>query len=165
MTAADGLLRIGVISDTHGLLRPQAMDALRGVAHILHAGDIGDPGILASLRSLAPVTAIRGNIDEMGSCAHLPAVEVVQFGDCSLYMLHDLQAIDLDPLAAGFCTVISGHSHKPLIEWRRGVLYFNPGSAGPRRFSLPVSLGLLEIDRRDRGQRTFLHAKTVDLLQ
>ena len=136
---------IGVISDTHGLLRPAAIEALRGVEHILHAGDVGDASILDSLRNVAPVTAIRGNIDVGGPCSHLPATEVVTLHGHTFYMLHDRQALDLDPAAAGFSAVISGHSHKPLIEWRQGVLYMNPGSAGPRRFSLPVSIGLLTI--------------------
>jgi uncharacterized protein len=136
---------IGVISDTHGLLRPGALEALRGVEHILHAGDVGDASILDSLRNVAPVTAIRGNIDVGGPCSHLPATEVVTLDGHTFYMLHDRQALDLDPMAAGFSAVISGHSHKPLIEWRHGVLYMNPGSAGPRRFSLPVSIGLLTI--------------------
>jgi putative phosphoesterase len=136
---------IGVISDTHGLLRPAAIEALRGVEHILHAGDVGDPSILDSLRNLAPVTAISGNIDVGGPCSHLPATEVVTLHGHTFYMLHDGQALDLDPAAAGFSAVICGHSHKPLLEWRHGVLYMNPGSAGPRRFSLPVSIGLLTI--------------------
>jgi uncharacterized protein len=136
---------IGVISDTHGLLRPAVIEALRGVEHILHAGDVGDPAILHALRKLAPVTAIRGNIDEGGACAYLPPTEVITLAGHTLYMLHDRQALDLNPVAAGFSAVISGHSHKPLIEWRNGVLYMNPGSAGPRRFSLPISLGLLKI--------------------
>jgi uncharacterized protein len=136
---------IGVISDTHGLLRPEAIEALRGVEHILHPGDVGDPSILDSLRNLAPVTAIRGNIDVDGPCSQLPATEVITLHGHTFYMLHDRHALDLDPGAAGFSAVISGHSHKPLIEWRKGVLYMNPGSAGPRRFSLPVSIGLLTI--------------------
>ena len=136
---------IGVISDTHGLLRPEAIEALRGVDHILHAGDVGDPLILDSLRELAPVTAISGNIDAQGPCSYLPATELVTLHGRSFYMLHDRYALDLDPVAAGFAAVISGHSHRPLIEWRRGVLYLNPGSAGPRRFSLPISLGLVTI--------------------
>jgi uncharacterized protein len=136
---------IGVISDTHGLLRPEAMEALRGVEHILHAGDVGDPTILDSLRELAPVTAISGNVDVEGPCSRLPATEVVTLHGHTFYILHDRHALDLDPAAAGFSAVISGHSHRPLIEWRHGVLYMNPGSAGPRRFSLPVSIGLLTI--------------------
>jgi putative phosphoesterase len=136
---------IGVISDTHGLLRPEAVAALRGVNHILHAGDVGDAAILDELRALAPVTAIRGNIDRSGLCAKLPAIEIVELAGQSLYMLHDLSSLDLDPFAAGISAVVSGHSHQPKAEWRKSVLYFNPGSAGPRRFSLPISLGFLEI--------------------
>lgn len=137
---------IGVLSDTHGLLRPEAIKALRGVEHILHAGDVGDPSILDSLRALAPVTAIRGNIDEHGPCSFLPATEVCTLHGQTFYMLHDRNALDLDPAAAGFAAVISGHSHRPLIEWRKGVLYLNPGSAGPRRFTLPISLGLVTMN-------------------
>jgi putative phosphoesterase len=136
---------IGVISDTHGLLRPEAIEALRGVDHILHVGDVGDPLILESLRELAPLTAISGNIDAHGPCSHLPATEVVTLHGHTFYLLHDRNALDLDPVAAGFAAVVSGHSHRPLIEWRQGVLYLNPGSAGPRRFSLPISLGLVTI--------------------
>lgn len=138
-------MTIGIISDTHGLLRPAAIEALRGVEHILHAGDVGDPAILDALGKLAPVTAISGNIDVGGACGYLPTTEVITLGRYAFYMLHDRQALDLDPAAAGFSAVISGHSHKPLIEWRKGVLYMNPGSAGPRRFSLPISLGLVTI--------------------
>jgi uncharacterized protein len=138
-------MRIGVISDTHGLLRPEALTALRGVDHILHAGDVGNPAIIDALSTIAPVTAIRGNIDSAGPCAQLLPTEFIELAGHSLYMLHDLAALDLDPSAAGISAVISGHSHKPAIEQRRGVLYFNPGSAGPRRFSLPISLGILEI--------------------
>jgi uncharacterized protein len=138
-------MRIGVISDTHGLLRPAAIDALQGVEHILHAGDVGDPAILDMLRKVAPVTAISGNIDAGGGCGYLPATEVITLEGYVFYMLHDRHALDLDPVAAGFSAVISGHSHKPLIEWRKGVLFMNPGSAGPRRFSLPISLGLVTI--------------------
>lgn len=136
---------IGVISDTHGLLRPEALAALRGVEHILHAGDVGDPAILDALRAIAPLTAIRGNIDTLGICAQLPPTELIELADKSVYMLHNLQALDLDPSAAGISVVISGHSHQPKIEHRKGVLFFNPGSAGPRRFSLPVSVGTMEI--------------------
>jgi putative phosphoesterase len=152
-------MRIGVSSDTHGMLRPAAIEALRGVEHILHAGDVGDPAILDALRTLAPVTAIGGNIDAGGACAYLPATEVITLDGHTFYMLHDRQAIDLDPAAAGFSAVISGHSHKPLIEWRNGVLYMNPGSAGPRRFSLPISLGLLTVQDGE------LHPELVTLHQ
>lgn len=136
---------IGVISDTHGLLRPQALAAIGDVDRILHAGDVGDPAILDSLRAIAPLNAIRGNIDRTGPCADLPATEFVELGSHNIYMLHDLADLDLDPVAAGISVVISGHSHQPKIEHRKGVLYFDPGSAGPQRFSLPISLGLLEI--------------------
>lgn len=136
---------VGVISDTHGLLRPEVLPALRGVAHILHAGDVGDAAILDALQAIAPLTAIRGNVDGSGACSRLPETELVELGGVSIYILHDLGALDLDPMAAGVSVVVSGHSHKPRMERRKGVLYFNPGSAGPRRFSLPVSLGLLEI--------------------
>jgi hypothetical protein len=138
-------LRIGVISDTHGLLRPGAIAALRGADHIFHAGDVGDPAILDALRAVAPLTAIRGNIDEHGACSHLPANEVVELAGHIFYLLHDVQALDLDPTAAGFAAVVSGHSHKPRIDWRKSVLHFNPGSAGSRRFSLPISIGFLTV--------------------
>lgn len=142
-------MRIGLISDTHGLLRPEAVEALRGVEHILHAGDVGDAAILDQLRQAAPVTAIRGNIDRRGACALLPETEFLELNGCSIYMLHDLQAFDLDPVAAGIRVVISGHSHQPHIKWKKEVLYFNPGSAGPRRFSLPITIGFLSINDRD----------------
>jgi putative phosphoesterase len=138
-------MRIGVISDTHGLQRPEALAALAGVDHILHAGDVGDAGILDELRKIAPVTAIRGNIDRDGACAELPATEMVELGGVTFYLLHDVKALDLDPLAAGIDAVVSGHSHKPAIEWRKGVLYLNPGSAGPRRFSLPITVAMVTV--------------------
>lgn len=138
---------VGVISDTHGLLRPEVLPALAGVEHILHAGDVGDAAILEALRAIAPVTAIRGNVDVSGACAQLPKTELVELNGVSVYMLHNLAALDLDPVSAGISVVVSGHSHKPNIEWRKRVLYFNPGSAGPLRFSLPVSLGLLSIEQ------------------
>jgi putative phosphoesterase len=139
---------VGLISDTHGLLRPEALDALRGSDFILHAGDIGKPEILAELQGLAPVTAVRGNIDKGAWAEAIPATEVLDVGaSVLLYMLHDLGTLDLDPAAAGFHAVISGHSHKPGFRWKDGVLYINPGSAGPRRFSLPVSAGRLAVDR------------------
>jgi uncharacterized protein len=136
---------IGVISDTHGLLRPEAVEALRGSDRILHAGDVGAPEILAALAKLAPVTAIRGNIDTDPWARSLPATEAVEIGGVSIYMLHDLAQLDLNPKVAGFRVVIYGHSHKAKIEEKNGVLYFNPGSAGPRRFNLPVSIGRLII--------------------
>ncbi|MBI3478313.1 MAG: metallophosphoesterase family protein [Acidobacteria bacterium] len=137
---------IGVISDTHGLLRPEAVAALRGVDRILHAGDVGELEILDTLRNVAPVTAVRGNVDHGPVGAVLPATEVVEIEGVSIYMLHELQKLDLMPEAAGFRVVVYGHSHRPMIEEKKGVVYFNPGSAGPRRFRLPVSVGKLLID-------------------
>ena len=136
---------IGVISDTHGLLRPQAVDALTGVDIILHAGDIGDSAVLDDLRAIAPVVAVRGNNDKGEWAEALPDWEVVEVGPVSIYMLHDLKEIDISP-AGAFQVVISGHSHEPSVEEKRGVLYVNPGSAGPRRFSLPVSVAHLKIE-------------------
>lgn len=137
---------IGVISDTHGLLRPEAVNALTGVDLILHAGDIGAREVLTRLRSIAPVVAVRGNTDNGNWVEALAETEVTEVGSVVIYMLHDLQEIDVSPAAAGFHVVISGHSHQPLIETRGGVLFINPGSAGPRRFKLPVSVGRLTID-------------------
>jgi uncharacterized protein len=146
-------MRIGVISDTHGLMRPEALRALQGAEHILHAGDVGDPAILDALRAIAPVTAIRGNIDEGGPCSHLPSTELVELGGRSIFMLHDVKKIDLNPEAAGIAAVVFGHSHKPLLEWRRGVLFLNPGSAGPRRFELPVTFAWLKIEANEVSAR------------
>jgi len=136
---------IGVISDTHGLLRPEALVALAEVEHILHAGDVGDFGILEELRGIAPVTAIRGNVDVYGECAKLPATEMVELSGRYFYMVHSVHDLDIDPRAAGVDVVVSGHSHKPLIERKSDVMYLNPGSAGPRRFSLPVSVALVTV--------------------
>jgi putative phosphoesterase len=146
-------MRIGIISDTHGLLRPEALKTLQGAEHILHAGDVGDPAILDALRAIAPVTAIRGNIDEGGPCNHLPPTELVELGGRSIYMLHDVKRLDLNPGGAGIAAVVFGHSHKPLVEWRRSVLFLNPGSAGPRRFELPVTLAWLKIEANEVGAR------------
>ena len=143
---------IGVISDTHGLLRPEALDALRGATHILHAGDVGDITILEALRAIAPVTAIRGNIDTHGPTAQLPATEAIELEGRLIYMLHSLAGLDLKPEAAGITVVISGHSHKPKIEPRNGVLYLNPGSAGPRRFKLPITVAHLYLDATPRAE-------------
>jgi len=137
---------IGVISDTHGLLRAEALAALRGSEHIIHAGDVGAPEILDELSATAPVTAVRGNVDKGAWARKLPETEVVELGGISVYVLHDLAQLDLKPEAAGFKVVISGHSHVPKQETREGVLYFNPGSAGPRRFTLPVSVGRLTVE-------------------
>lgn len=138
-------MRIGVISDTHGLLRPEAVELLRGSEHIIHAGDIGSPQIIPALERIAPVTAIRGNIDQEAWARRLPETEIVELAGVNIYVIHDVSALDLNPKAAGFVAVISGHSHVPKQEMKNGVLYFNPGSAGPRRFKLPVSVGRLEI--------------------
>jgi hypothetical protein len=136
---------IGIISDTHGLLRPEAVELLRGSEHIIHAGDIGSPEIVPVLRKIAPVTAIRGNVDTQAWARDFAETEVVELDGIDIYILHDVNAIDLNPKAAGFAAVISGHSHKPKQETKDGVLYFNPGSAGPRRFNLPISVGRMEI--------------------
>ncbi len=136
---------IGVVSDTHNLLRPELLTTLANVDHILHAGDVGDPTILTHLAAIAPVTAIRGNIDTNGPCANLPATEAIELAGCLLYMLHSIDDLDLNPHAAGISVVIYGHSHKPSIEHRQEVLYLNPGSAGPRRFNLPITCALLRI--------------------
>lgn len=134
---------VGVISDTHGLLRPQALEAVAGAQLVIHAGDIGSSDILPSLARLARVEAVRGNVDTEAWALAIPETAVVETQGRSLYVLHDLEQLDLDPRAAGFAAVISGHSHVPANEVRDGVLYFNPGSAGPRRFRLPVSVGRL----------------------
>lgn len=138
-------LKAGVISDTHGLARSEALAALRGVDCIIHAGDIGSTTVIDELCRIAPVTAIRGNVDSAGWAHAFPATAVVVLGDTTVYVIHNIHELDLDPRTAGFAVVISGHSHHPFQEWRDGVLYFNPGSAGPRRFLLPVSLGLLTV--------------------
>ncbi len=139
-------MRIGLISDTHGLLRPEAVAALQGCAQIIHAGDIGKPQVLDGLRTIAPLEAIRGNIDTADWALELPERLDLRIGGLTLHVLHDLKQLDIDPLAAGIDVVIAGHSHKPKVERRDGVLYVNPGSAGPRRFSLPISLALLELN-------------------
>lgn len=136
---------VGVISDTHGLLRPEALELLRGSEHIIHAGDIGEPGIIPALERIAPVTAIRGNIDKSAWAQRFPETQMIELGGLHLYVIHDLNALDLNPQAAGVAVVISGHSHQAKQEVKEGVLYFNPGSAGPRRFKLPVTLGRLEV--------------------
>jgi uncharacterized protein len=143
--AEKGELVIGVISDTHGLLRPEAVAALAQVDHILHAGDVGDAAILDRLRSLAPVTAIRGNIDVAGPCAELPATDTVEIGGHLFYLVHAIEDLDIEPRAAGVAVVVYGHSHQPAMEERKGVVYLNPGSAGPRRFNLPVTLAKVRV--------------------
>jgi putative phosphoesterase len=136
---------VGVISDTHGLVRPQAVEALKGSDLIVHAGDVGDEEVLERLGAIAPTIAVRGNIDTGAWAEALPIADVVEIGELHLYVLHDLSRLDIDPEAAGFAAVISGHSHRPSAELRGGVLYLNPGSAGPRRFTLPVALARLRV--------------------
>ena len=138
---------VGVISDTHGLLRAEAAEALRGVAHILHAGDVGADEVLKELRTIAPVTAVRGNVDRELWARAIPQTQVVEIEGVSIYILHILAELDLKPEAAGFGVVVYGHSHQPSQSVKRGVLYFNPGSAGPRRFKLPVTVGKLVIEK------------------
>jgi uncharacterized protein len=139
---------IGLISDTHGLLRPQALHALEGSDLIIHAGDVGDPQILETLKSIAPVFAVRGNVDTEPWALALPETEVVETDPATIYVLHDVHALDLDPVAAGFHIVVSGHSHKPARTEHRGVLFLNPGSAGPRRFDLPVTVARLNVSQK-----------------
>jgi putative phosphoesterase len=136
---------VGLISDTHGLLRPEALQALRGSRYIVHAGDIGDPAILEALSRLAPVTAVRGNNDAGSWARGLPDSATLEAGRARIYVLHDVKSLDLDPAAEGYDAVVAGHSHRPAEVRRDGVLYVNPGSAGPRRFSLPASVGKLLI--------------------
>jgi putative phosphoesterase len=152
-------MTIGVISDTHGLLRPEAVAALQGSEHIIHAGDIGDPAILDKLRQIAPVTAIRGNVDRESWAASIPDTNVLEIGGITIYVIHNLQELDLKPEAAGFAAVIYGHSHVPKREMKGGVLFFNPGSAGPKRFRLPVTVGRLRI----RNQR--VETEIVELIK
>ena len=142
-----GVKRIGLISDTHGLLRKEAVEALRGSELILHAGDVGEPEILEKLREIAPVIAVRGNVDKERWANALPETAVAEAGAVLIYILHDVKALDLNPAASGFHIVVSGHSHKPGKTKRDGVLYINPGSAGPRRFQLPVTLARLALGK------------------
>jgi len=139
---------IGLISDTHGLLRPEALRALKGSDLIIHAGDVGDPEILKSLKTLAPVFAVRGNVDTEPWALALPETEVVETDPATIYVLHDIHALDLDPAAAGFHIIVSGHSHKPARTEHDGVLFLNPGSAGPRRFELPVTVARLNVSQK-----------------
>lgn len=140
-----GARTIGLISDTHGLLRPEAVHALSGVTHIIHAGDIGSPQIIEQLRAIAPVDAVRGNNDKGPWAARIPVTLTLELEGVNIHVLHDVKELDLDPSAAGFNVVVSGHSHKPVVSERDGVQFVNPGSAGPRRFSLPVTVAYLEV--------------------
>jgi len=151
-------MRIGIISDTHGLLRPEVLPALKGVERILHLGDVGKPSILKVLEKIAPVTAVRGNVDREGPCSKLPETEVALIEGRYIYMLHVLKTLHLDPAAGKFAAVLHGHTHVPDYFTKKGVLYFNPGSCGPRRFELPVTVGLLTI-----GADGKLEAKIVPL--
>ena len=139
-------MRIGLISDTHGLLRPEALDFLAGSDHIIHGGDIGSPEILAQLTAIAPLTTVRGNNDTADWARGLPETALLQLGGVAVYVIHDLKQLDIEPAGAGVRVVVSGHSHKPVQAERDGVLYVNPGSAGKRRFSLPIAVGELVID-------------------
>jgi putative phosphoesterase len=151
---------IGVISDTHGLQRPGALAALQGSDYIIHAGDIGDPQILDKLAAIAPLTAVLGNIDHGAWANKIPTTNVLEVGEISIYVLHNLQELDLKPEAANFAAVVYGHSHVPKQEWKNGVLYFNPGSAGPRRFRLPLSVGRLRIQDGRIDAKILLLEKT-----
>ena len=151
-------MQFGIVSDTHGLLRPEVLPALAGVDQILHLGDVGKPSVLRALEEIAPVTAIRGNVDREGPCAQLPETEVVPAEGRYLYLLHDLKMLHLDPAAAKFAAVLFGHTHVPNFYTKKGVLYFNPGSCGPRRFDLPVTIGLLTVSAQGE-----LEAKVVYL--
>jgi uncharacterized protein len=137
------VIRVGLISDTHSLLRREALDSLAGSDFLIHAGDIGNASILEQLAAIAPVTAVRGNNDGGAWAAAIPETDVLQVGEVVIYVIHDLGQLDIDPAAGGFQVVVSGHSHRPMHEMREGVLYMNPGSAGPRRFSLPISVAHL----------------------
>ena len=149
MSADAGARVVGVISDTHGLLRPEAVEALKGTELIVHAGDIGGPEVIEALRAVAPVVAVRGNNDRGRWAEEFPVYDVAEVGPAFVYVLHDLKELDLSPEAAGFRVVVSGHSHRAHAEERRGVLYLNPGSAGPRRFKLPVTVARLTLEGGD----------------
>jgi uncharacterized protein len=151
-------MKIAVVSDTHGLLRPEVLPKLKGVESILHLGDVGDPEILDTLARYAPVTAVRGNIDREGRCGRLPETEVLLIEGGYVYLLHDIGTLHLDPAAAKFAAVLYGHSHKAEIRRHKGVLYFNPGSCGPRRFNLAVTMGYLHV-----GEDGAVEAEIVDL--
>lgn len=152
-------MRIGLVSDTHGLLRPEALDFLRGSDHIIHGGDIGDAAILDALRAIAPLSVVRGNNDTAAWARALPHSVLLRFGAVAVAAVHDLKELDIDPAAEGVRVVVSGHSHKPLQAERDGVLYVNPGSAGRRRFSLPVAVGELLIE----GARVQARLRTLDV--
>jgi uncharacterized protein len=145
LNTGNDIRRVGVISDTHGLLRPEVITAFKGVSLIIHAGDVGRPAVIEALKNIAPVVAVRGNTDRDAWAFRLPLTEVVEVSGVSLYLLHDLCRLDLDPAVTGFNAVISGHTHEPSIKKKDNLLFINPGSAGPKRFTLPVSVALLHI--------------------
>jgi putative phosphoesterase len=145
--------RVGLISDTHGLLRPEAVAFLRGSDFIVHGGDIGSEGVLEELATLAPVTAVRGNNDKGPWAETVRETEVLRVGEVCIYIVHDVAELDLDPVAAGFQVVVSGHSHRPSVRERDGVLYVNPGSSGPRRFKLPIAVGELRVVEKSVSAR------------
>jgi len=157
--SAKNALRVGVISDTHGLLRPEARAFARACDYIIHGGDIGSAAILDELSAMAPLIAVKGNNDRQAWAARLPQTEMIRVGGVFIYVIHDLSQLDIEPHAAGAHVVVSGHSHKPSIEMRNGVLYVNPGSCGPRRFSLPLSVGEIRVDG------TKVRARTVEFVQ
>jgi putative phosphoesterase len=146
MVASD--IIVGVISDTHGLLRPEAVAALAGTDLIIHAGDVGKPEVLERLLALAPTFAVRGNIDTGDWAARLPLTQRLEAGSLRLFVLHEIAQLDIDPASAGFAAVVFGHSHRPSIETRGGVLFLNPGSAGPRRFKLPITVARVRVSGR-----------------
>jgi hypothetical protein len=157
---------LGIVSDSHGLLRPEVAPALKGVDRILHIGDVGKISILDELAKIAPVTAVRGNVDVEGACAKLPETEVVLIenpphASLYIYMLHDLKTLHLDPVAAKFAVVLHGHTHVPNFYTKKGVLYFNPGSCGPRRFDLPVTIGLLSLKKSGEFSPEIVHLLPV----
>lgn len=156
-------MKLGVVSDTHGLLRPEVLPKLEGVDSILHLGDVGDPAILDTLREIAPVTAVRGNIDTEGPCNRLPETEVLLIEGGYIYLLHNIETLHLDPAAAKFAAVLYGHSHKATISHHKGVLYFNPGSCGPRRFNLAVTMGYLHIRANGALEAEIVKLDTPDL--
>ena len=143
--AEAAIRRFGLLSDTHGLLRPEALEALRGVEHLVHAGDVGTPEVLDTLRARFPLTVVRGNVDRGAWAEALPLTDTVELAGTLVHVLHDVTELDLDPTAAGIQVVVSGHTHRPGIRRQRGVLYVNPGSCGPRRFDLPVTVALLHV--------------------
>src|SRR4051812_12274544 len=147
------MARLGIISDTHGLLRPEALAFLRGCEHIVHGGDIGTAQVLAQLAAIAPVTAVRGNNDKGAWADALPETELFEFNGTYIYAIHDLAQLDIEPSSAGVRVVVSGHSHKPVVEHREGVVYVNPGSAGPRRFRLPVAVAELVVNGAEINAR------------